>query len=402
MSTVLDKFLKYVKVDTQSDPYSNTSPSTEKQKDLGNMLVKELKELGLDAHIDEFSYVYSMIPSNTSKKGYKIGLIAHLDTAFDAPGANVKPRIIKNYDGGNIILNEFYQMDPSTYPNLLEVIGDDLVVTDGNTLLGADDKAGIAEIMQAIQEILADKDFKHDDIYICFTPDEEIGRGTKHFNFDNFKADFAYTLDGGRVGSIEMENFNAAGAKVIATGKSIHPGTAKDKLINATKLAMEFNSMLPKCEVPELTEGYEGFYHLTAANGTVEEATFEYIIRDHDKKKFELKKNLFVEIKEKLNSKYGYEAIKIEVTDQYYNMHEFFKGKEHIIEIAKKSITDCGLEPISLPIRGGTDGAMLTYEGLPTPNLGTGGYNYHGRYEYASINQMEKAVEIIKNIVRVK
>ncbi len=401
MSTLLDKFLRYVKIDTQSNPYSTTSPSTEKQKDLAKLLVSELQNLGLEAEMDQYSYVYSKIPANTAKKGYKIGLIAHLDTAFDAPGNNVNPIIIKNYDGSTIILNDFYHLDPKSYPNLLEVIGDDLVVTDGNTLLGADDKAGIAEIMQAVQEILADSDFLHDDIYICFTPDEEVGRGTEHFNFDKFKADFAYTLDGGKVGSIEFENFNAAGAKVKAIGKSIHPGTAKDKLINATKLAIEFDSMLPKNEVPELTEGYEGFFHLTASNGTVEEATFEYIIRDHDSEKFQQKKDLFVTIKDTLNKKYGYEAFQVEIKDQYYNMHKFFEGKEYILNIAKEAIINSGLEPISLPIRGGTDGAMLTYEGLPTPNLGTGGYNYHGRYEYASVNQMEKAVEVIKRIVRI-
>ena len=401
MSTLLDKFLRYVKIDTQSNPYSTTSPSTEKQKDLAKLLVSELQNLGLEAEMDQYSYVYSKIPANTAKKGYKIGLIAHLDTAFDAPGNNVNPIIIKNYDGSTIILNDFYHLDPKSYPNLLEVIGDDLVVTDGNTLLGADDKAGIAEIMQAVQEILADSDFLHDDIYICFTPDEEVGRGTEHFNFDKFKADFAYTLDGGKVGSIEFENFNAAGAKVKAIGKSIHPGTAKDKLINATKLAIEFDSMLPKNEVPELTEGYEGFFHLTASNGTVEEATFEYIIRDHDSEKFQQKKDLFVTIKDTLNKKYGYEAFQVEIKDQYYNMHKFFEGKEYILNIAKEAIINSGLEPISLPIRGGTDGAMLTYEGLPTPNLGTNNYNYHGRYEYASVNQMEKAVEVIKRIVRI-
>lgn len=400
MPTLLEKFLRYVKIDTQSDPYSNTYPSTEKQKDLARLLVEELTTMGLEAHMDKYSYVYSKIPANTTKKGYKIGLIAHLDTSFDAPGANVNPRIIKNYDAKLIKLNEIYEMSPKTYPSLNEVIGDDIIVTDGNTLLGADDKAGMAEIMQAIQEILNEQDFLHDDIYICFTPDEEIGRGVDKFNFEKFPVDFAYTLDGGQVGSIEYENFNAAGAKVIAIGKSIHPGDAKDKMVNAIKLVHEFNSLLPPKESPEHTEGYEGFYHLTSISGTVEEASLEYIIRDHDSILFEEKKELMREIVIKLNKKYGYDAFSLELKDQYYNMHSHFKGKEYIIDIAKNAILRENLKPISNPIRGGTDGAMLTYQGILCPNLGTGGYNYHGRYEFASLNQMKLAVKIIKNIVK--
>lgn len=398
---ILNKFLRYVKIDTQSNPYSKTSPSTEKQKELSLLLVKELKEMGLDAFMCKDGYVYSKIPKNTDKAKYNIGFIAHVDTSFDAPGTNVNPRIIKNYDGGTIILNDFYQMDPQEFPNLLEVIGDDLIVTDGNTLLGADDKAGVAEIMQAAQEIISDKNLLHGDIYIAFTPDEEIGRGTDHFDLDFFRPDFAYTFDGGRVGSIESENFNAAAANVIITGKSIHPGTAKDKMINANKVAMEFNSLLPN-EAPENTSGYEGFYHLSASKGSVESATLEYIIRDFDWDNFQKRKKVFETIKNKLNKKYNYQAVEIKLRDQYFNMALKLKDKEYILEIAKNAILKAGISPIFQPIRGGTDGAMLTYKGLPTPNLGMGGYNYHGRYEYASINQMEKAVEIIKNIVRVE
>lgn len=299
---ILNKFLRYVKIDTQSNPYSKTSPSTEKQKELSLLLVKELKEMGLDAFMCKDGYVYSKIPKNTNKAKYNIGFIAHVDTSFDAPGANVNPRIIKNYDGGTIVLNDFYQMNPQEFPNLLEVIGDDLIVTDGNTLLGADDKAGVAEIMQAAQEIISDKNLLHGDIYIAFTPDEEIGRGTDHFDLDFFRPDFAYTFDGGRVGSIESENFNAAAANVIITGKSIHPGTAKDKMINANKVAMEFNSLLPN-EAPENTSGYEGFYHLSASKGSVESATLEYIIRDFDWDNFQKRKKVFETIKNKLNKK---------------------------------------------------------------------------------------------------
>lgn len=398
---ILNKFLRYVKIDTQSNPYSKTSPSTEKQKELSLLLVKELIEMGLDAFMCKDGYVYSKMPKNTNKAKYNIGFIAHVDTSFDAPGANVNPRIIKNYDGGTIVLNDFYQMNPQEFPNLLEVIGDDLIVTDGNTLLGADDKAGVAEIMQAAQEIISDKNLLHGDIYIAFTPDEEIGRGTDHFDLDFFRPDFAYTFDGGRVGSIESENFNAAAANVIITGKSIHPGTAKDKMINANKVAMEFNSLLPN-EAPENTSGYEGFYHLSASKGSVESATLEYIIRDFDWDNFQKRKKVFETIKNKLNKKYNYQAVEIKLRDQYFNMALKLKDKEYILEIAKNAILKTGISPIFQPIRGGTDGAMLTYKGLPTPNLGMGGYNYHGRYEYASINQMEKAVEIIKNIVRVE
>ena len=400
MNNLLERFLRYVSIETTSDENSDKQPSTSCQLNLLKLLRDEFQNMGISAELDEFGYVMATIPANKEHIP-TIGFIAHVDTSFDAPGANVNPRIIKNYDGGTIVLNDFYQMNPQEFPNLLEVIGDDLIVTDGNTLLGADDKAGVAEIMQAAQEIISDKNLLHGDIYIAFTPDEEIGRGTDHFDLDFFRPDFAYTFDGGRVGSIESENFNAAAANVIITGKSIHPGTAKDKMINANKVAMEFNSLLPN-EAPENTSGYEGFYHLSASKGTVESATLEYIIRDFDWDNFQKRKKVFETIKNKLNKKYNYQAVEIKLRDQYFNMALKLKDKEYILEIAKNAILKTGISPIFQPIRGGTDGAMLTYKGLPTPNLGMGGYNYHGRYEYASINQMEKAVEIIKNIVRVE
>lgn len=401
MERVLDKFLQYVKIDTQSDPNSNTFPSTMKQKNLSKLLLKELKEMGLEAYLDEYGYVYAKLDSNTDKKGYKIGLISHVDTSPDAPGENVNPRIIKNYDGKLIKLNDTYKMSPNDFPELKEHVGKDLVVTDGNTLLGADDKAGVAEIMTAIELISEDHSFKHDDIYICFTPDEEIGQGTKHFNYDWFKADFAYTVDGGKVGGIEYENFNAASAKVTFTGKSIHPGSAKNKMVNAVKLLIEFDQMLPQNMVPEKTEGYEGFNHIHGIFGEVEKATSTYIIRNHDIKIFESQKRDFYNIKKAINERLGYNAVEVEIEDSYYNMAKFVKDKMHIVEIAQNAIIKAGLEPFSSPIRGGTDGAMLTYNGLVCPNLGTGGYNYHGRFEYAVIQQMEKSVEILLNILRI-
>lgn len=397
--TVLDKFLRYTKIDTQSDSASMTTPSTLKQLDLSNLLVKELNQMGLESVLKD-GYVYTKIAKNTNKDSYSIGFIAHVDTAPDAPGNNVKPRIIKNYDGKTIVLNDFYQMDPVEFEVLNEVIGDDLVVTDGNTLLGADDKAGVAEIMAFAQYLVNNPSIEHGDIFICFTPDEEIGRGTDSFDFDLFKADFAYTLDGGKVGGIEFENFNAASADIKIIGKSIHPGTAKNKMINANLLAMEFHQLLPVFLNPAYTEGYEGFNHLSELSGSVEEAELNYIIRNHDKALFLKQKEDFQNITNYLNNKYGYEAFKLEIKDSYYNMKEFFLDKMFIIDLAVKATIAADIKPFHSPIRGGTDGAMLTYKGLPTPNLGTGGYNYHGRYEFLSVNQMHKAVEIIINIAK--
>lgn len=398
MERLVERFLRYVKIDTQSDPYSNTVPSTMKQKDLSNLLVKELKELGVNAFIDELGYVYAKLDSNVSYDVTKIGFVAHVDTSPDAPGANVNPKIIKNYDGADIKLNDYITMNALNSPALTKVIGQDIIVTDGNTLLGADDKAGVAEIMELVT-LLVEKKLPHGDIFICFTPDEEIGRGADHFNYDFFKADFAYTLDGSQVGEIEYENFNAASANLTFTGKSIHPGSAKQQMINSMHLAFEFNQMLPVFLNPAYTEGYEGFYHLSEINGEVEETKMHYIIRNHDKKLFNDQKETLETIKNYLNNKYKYEAVKLVISDSYYNMYDIIKDHMHIVEVAKKAIINNDIEPITTPIRGGTDGARLTYDGLPCPNLGTGSYNFHGRMEFASINQMQKAVNIALEIV---
>lgn len=401
MIRLIENFIKYVKIDTQSDPLSNTIPSTSKQKDLSKLLVQQLKEIGYEAFLDDKGYVYSKINKNVDYDVTPIGFVAHVDTSFDAPGANVKPRIIKNYDGSDIKLNEYITMNPNNSPALNLVIGDDIIVTDGNTLLGADDKAGVAEIMELAYILSENKDIKHGDIYICFTPDEEIGRGADHFDHDFFKADFAYTLDGSQVGEIEYENFNAASANLVFTGKSIHPGSAKEQMVNASLVAFEFHQMLPVFLNPAYTEKYEGFNHLTNITGSTEEANVQYIIRNHNKKLFEQQKNTFIEIENYLNNKYGYDVVKLTLTDSYYNMYEVIKDNMHIVDIAKEAIEKVGLIPITNPIRGGTDGARLTFDGLPCPNLGTGGFNYHGRMEFASINQMEKAVEVALEIVKI-
>lgn len=401
MKRLVENFLKYVKIDTQSDPNSNTTPSTLKQKDLSMLLVDQLSKLGLEAFLDEYGYVYSKLPKNVQHDVIPIGFVAHVDTSFDAPGANVNPRIIEKYDGSDIKLNEYITMNPLNSPALSYVIGDDIIVTDGNTLLGADDKAGVAEIMELVHILVENPEIKHGDIFICFTPDEEIGQGADYFNHNWFKADFAYTLDGSLVGEIEYENFNAASCKLTITGKSIHPGSAKNQMVNASLVAMEFNSMLPTFLNPAFTEKYEGFNHLTNIEGTTELAHVQYIIRNHDMKLFNEQKETFYKIANFLNDKYGYEIVKVDIKDSYYNMYEIIKDNMHIIDIAKIAIENAGLKPISTPIRGGTDGARLTFTGLPCPNLGTGGFNYHGRMEFASINQMEKAVEIALEIVKI-
>lgn len=401
MSRLIDRFIKYVKIDTQSDPYSETFPSTLKQKDLSNLLVEELHEMGLkDAFLDEHGYVYAKLEKNTEKDSHAIGFIAHVDTSFDAPGGPVMPRIIKNYDGGLITLNETYNMDPERYPSLGRVIGDDIIVTDGNTLLGADDKCGVAEIMELAHFLTENPNIEHGDIYICFTPDEEIGKGANHFNHEWFKADFAYTSDGSEVGGIEYENFNAASGVVEFTGNSIHPGSAKNKLINALHIAMEFHQLLPVFLNPAYTENYEGFNHLSSLEGEVEKAVSRYIIRNHDKALFEKQKNDFMMIQDYLNSKYGSEVVKVLLTDSYYNMYEVIKDHMHVIKLAKTAIKKVGLEPIVEPIRGGTDGARLTFDGLVCPNLGTGAYHFHGRLEFASIQQMHKALDVLIEITK--
>ncbi|MCD4826595.1 MAG: peptidase T [Acholeplasmataceae bacterium] len=399
MNTLIERFLRYVAIDTQSDHESETFPSTEKQKDLSRLLVEELIEMGLDAFLDKDGYVYTKIEKNIEGKK-SIGFIAHVDTSPDAPGKGVNPRIIKNYDGSKIQLNKDLSMHPEQFPSLTRVIGQDIIVTDGNTLLGADDKCGVAEIMELAKYFTTHKEEKHGDIYICFTPDEEIGNGANRFDFDYFKADFAYTADGSEVGGIEYENFNAATVNLNFTGKSIHPGSAKNKLVHAVHIAMEFHQLLPVFLNPAYTENYEGFNHLTQIQGLVEQAHSQYIVRNHDKALFKQQKDEFLKIAKYLNEKYGYNAVAVDVKDSYYNMYDIIKDHMEVIELAKQAVVNCGLEPKIEPIRGGTDGARLTYDGLICPNLGTGGYQFHGRLEFASINQMEKAVEIYKEIIR--
>jgi tripeptide aminopeptidase len=399
MKKLVERFLRYVQIDTQSDYDSSTFPSTEKQKNLSKLLVDELSAMGLNAFLDDYGYVYTKIERNV-EGAQAIGFIAHVDTSPDAPGANVKPRMIEKYQGETIHLNDTMQMSPAQYPSLNRVIGQDIIVTDGNTLLGADDKCGVAEIMELADYIVTHPEFKHGDIFICFTPDEEIGKGTDHFNHEFFKADFAYTSDGSEVGGIEYENFNAASAVVEFTGISIHPGTAKNKMINAQHLAIEFHQLLPKHLDPSLTENYEGFNHLTSIQGTVEKAVSKYIIRNHDKNIFIQQKEDFKRAIDYINKKYAYACARVSIKDSYYNMYDIIKDHMYIVERAKKAIEKVGLKPFHDPIRGGTDGARLTFEGLPCPNLGTGGYQFHGRLEFASIQQMEKAVEILIEIAR--
>ena len=406
MSTVVDKFLKYVTIDTQSDEDSTTSPSTEKQKDLARLLVGELKEMGAsDVRMDEeYGYVYATIPS-TLKEGGKevpvIGFIAHMDTSPAVSGKDVKPRIVENYDGKDIVLNQELNiiLPVEENPELLEYEGKKLIVTDGTTLLGADDKAGVAEIMTMAQTLLAHPEKEHGTIRIAFTPDEEVGRGVDHFDVEGFQADYAYTVDGGALGELEYESFNAAGARLHVNGYSVHPGSAKNKMLNAILLAQEFQSLLPVFETPAATEGYEGFYHADRMTGTVESAQVDYIIRDHARELFEKKKAYFSETADLLNKKYGKEIFTVEMQDSYYNMKEkIYPENAHLIDTAVKAMEEAGVTPLIAPIRGGTDGSRLSFMGLPCPNLCTGGMNYHGRYEYVCIESMEKCVEIILNI----
>ncbi|BCJ94573.1 peptidase T [Anaerocolumna cellulosilytica] len=402
MQKVIERFLKYVKVDTQSLDDMEQVPSTEKQKNLAAILVEELIEIGAaDVKMDDHCYVYATIPATTDKKLPVLGLIAHMDTSNAISGENVKPQIIQNYDGKSIVLNKELSifLDPSEHPSLINYIGQDLIVTDGTTLLGADDKAGVAEIMTLAEYLLNHPEIKHGTIKIGFTPDEEVGRGVDFFDVEGFGADFAYTVDGGELGEIEYENFNAAGGKVEIQGKSIHPGSAKDKMLNALLLAMEFQSMLPVQQNPMYTENYEGFFMLSNLEGGVDFAKASYIIRDHDKVKFEEKKARFLKIGDYLNDKYGEGTFTVTVKDSYYNMKEKIEPHIHLIDNAKLAMEELGVTPIVVPIRGGTDGARLSYMGLPCPNLCTGGHNYHGRYEYISIQSMEKVVEILLKLV---
>ena len=401
MESVKDKFLRYVKIDTQSDESSETTPSTEKQFNLAYMLVDELKKMGLkDAGVDKNGYVMATIPSNIDKKTKTVGFISHIDTAPDASGKNVNPQIIENYRGQDIKLGDKAVLSPKDFPELNDYTGKTLITTDGTTLLGADDKAGVAEIMTTVEYLLAHPEIKHGDVKIGFTPDEEIGRGADKFDVKKFNADFAFTIDGGRIGELEYENFNAAGLTVNIRGRNVHPGTAKDQMINSMLIAMEFNQMLPANERPEHTEGYEGFFHLIHFEGAVDKTTIKYIIRDHDKRKFEKKKKLVKHIADFLNEKYGNNRIETELKDQYFNMKEKIEPVKYIVDIAEKAMIDAGVEPVKKPIRGGTDGSKLSFMGLPTPNIFTGGHNFHGIHEYIPIESMEKAVEVIVNVVK--
>ena len=400
---IKERFLNYVSFDTQSAENSQTVPSTSKQLKLGKYLVEELQSLGIEnALLNEYGVVYGTIPSNNNHQGDVIGFIAHMDTSPDASGKDINPQIIKNYQGQKITLNEDKKLylDPEQYPQLLHLIHHDLITTDGTTLLGADDKAGIAIIMQMVEYLHTHPEFKHNDIQIAFTPDEEIGCGSNHFDVKYFNADYAYTIDGGDIHIIEYENFNAFSAKVNIHGRSIHPGSAKNKMINSTRVAYEFDSLLPVHMRPESTEGYEGFNHLHAIQGTCEETTMDYIIRNHDLQQAKKQCQEFIDIVEFLNKKYGYQIIDLTVTESYLNMKEALKDHMFIVEQALAAIKENGLDAYCSPIRGGTDGARLTFMGLPCPNLGTGGFNYHGPYEYCSLTMMEKQVQILLHILK--
>lgn len=403
MENLINRFIKYAKVYTTSDEDSTTTPSTQRQKNLAKILVEDLKEIGIDnAYMDDNSYVYGFVPANTDKICNTIGFIAHMDTAPAANGENVKPQIHKNYNGEDIILNKEKNIVLSIkeFPYLKEQIGKTLITTDGTTLLGADDKAGIAEIIEAIKYIIENKEIEHGPIAIGFTPDEEVGRGADLFDVKKFNANFAYTIDGGHVGELEYENFNAAGAIVNIRGKSVHPGSAKDILINATTIGMEFHSLLPEDEVPEKTEGYDGFYMITDFKGGIESATLKYIIRDFAIENLQKRKDLLKNISEIINEKYKSQLVKVDVHDEYYNMKKVIEPVMYVIELAKKSMLEAGVTPKIVPIRGGTDGAKLSYMGLPTPNIFTGGANFHGIYEYISGEDMVKAKETIINIIK--
>ena len=402
MEQILDKFLRYISVDTQSDENSESQPSTAKQLDLLRMLRDELEALGVAATLDQFGYVMGRIPANTGGDIPKLGFIAHVDTSPDAGGAGVKPQIIKDYDGGDIALEGVpgLSLKPSEFPELLAHRGETIITTDGTTLLGADDKAGVAEIMSAVEYIVNHPEFKHGELRIGFTPDEEIGRGVAKFDVERFDADYAYTMDGGDIGELEFENFNAAAATITIQGRNVHPGYAKGKMINAIRVAMEFDSLLPPEQKPELTEGYEGFFHLIGIEGSVERASISYIIRDHDLDKYEAKKQLVLDCADRINAKYGPGTATAAVRHQYYNMRKQVEPHYHIVEKAVKAMEMAGVKPRIQPIRGGTDGANLSFMGLPCPNIFAGGLNFHGKMEWVPLESMQKATEVILNLVR--
>ena len=398
---LIERFLEYTKFDTQSSEDSNTVPSTDKQLVFADYLKKELVREGFDdVYLDDKGYLYATLKANSKHSNAPtIGFISHYDTSPDCSGANVKAHIVKNYDGSDILLSEGIISSPKRFPELLNHIGEDLIVTDGTTLLGADDKAGIAEIMNAVEYLVQHPEVKHGRVRVAFTPDEEIGQGPHHFDVAKFGADWAYTMDGGEIGELEYENFNAAAAKVIIRGCNVHPGYAKNKMLNSMRVAQQFVAMLPPTETPEHTEGYEGFYHLVGMNGTVEQSTLTYIIRDHNRERFEQRKAEMNYLAQQLDAEYGAGTVTVELRDQYYNMREKIEPVMHVVELACKAMEQAGVKPKITPIRGGTDGAQLSFMGLPCPNIFAGGHNFHGRYEFVPIQSMQKATEVILNII---
>jgi tripeptide aminopeptidase len=400
---IIERFTSYVKVDTQSNEDNEACPSTPGQMILANMLVKELNEIGMeDVTIDENGYVMATLPANTDKQIPTIGFLAHIDTATDFTGTDVKPQIVENYAGDELTLNQELQiiLSPTYYPNLENYVGHTLITTDGTTLLGADNKAGIAEIMTAMDYLLKHPEIKHGKVRVAFTPDEEIGRGPHKFDVAAFQADFAYTVDGGPLGELQYESFNAAAAKITFKGNNVHPGTAKAKMVHSAKIAMAFNSKLPSKEAPEFTEGYEGFYHLLSVTGDVEETKLYYIIRDHDKLQFQTRKEKIIEIVDEFKAVYGQEMIILELNDQYYNMRDKIEPVKYIVDVAYQAMKNLDIQPIVEPIRGGTDGSQLSYMGLPTPNIFTGGENFHGKFEFISVENMVKATNTVIEIIK--
>lgn len=404
METLTNRFLRYVAVETTSNPDSETFPSAECEWNLLRMLAEELKAMGIEANVDQYGYVMATIPSNLGEEGKNVpavGFIAHVDTAPDASGKDIKPQIIENYKGGDIVLNERLgiKIAVKDFPEIEDYKGQTIITTDGTTLLGADDKAGVAEIMQMAQYVVEHPQFKHGEIKIGFTPDEEIGRGVDYFDVAKFGAKYAYTMDGGKIGELEFENFNAASAKIHIQGRNVHPGYAKNKMINAILIAMELNALLPVEQRPEYTQDYEGFFHVIGIKGAVEEADIQYIIRDHSMAKFKEKKRMMQEAVNFINTKFGEGTATLEMKDQYYNMREEVIPHKQIIDIAVKAMEDAGIKPVIQPIRGGTDGARLSFMGLPCPNIFAGGHNFHGKLEYLPVESMQKAYEVVLNII---
>lgn len=400
---LIDRFISYVTVDTESDPTSDTTPSTSKQWDLANALVEELKHIGLqDVTIDDNAYIMATLPSNVPHKVPTIGFISHFDTTPDFTGKDVKPQIIENYDGKDIVLNKAQNiiLSPSYFEDLLLYKGQTLITTDGTTLLGADDKAGITEIVSAMEYLVQHPEIKHGKIRVGFTPDEEIGRGAHKFDVEKFGADWAYTMDGSQVGELEYENFNAAGALVSIKGKIVHPGYAKGKMVNSMYIATDYINSLPRLETPEHTKDRQGFFHLYSVTGEVDSTQLQYIIRDHDKEHFEARKEMMLKLADELNSQLGEPCVSVEIKDQYFNMREKIEPVMHIVDIAQKAMEQAGIKPLIKPIRGGTDGSQLSFKGLPCPNIFAGGHNFHGRFEYVPVESIQKAIEVIINIAQ--